>query len=435
MVTALVFFIALMIVCFVFFYFHAKERLSQESLSQAKQKSSQLQGQIDRAENEINFMRLEKEKIEVRMTEKIDSLQEKILHFEKQNTLLKQEQEQLERQKQEWFKDKEAILFQLAEELMKKNIEQQSQLSTYQQDHIKKITEDLFKNFENVTNKLSAIDDQVKKSSRDIDQTKAALLSPSGSGRTSEITLENILKNSNLLEKESLTSVGDYILQSHFSSANMTEGKRPDAIIFLPNDQIFVIDSKSSPYFFELVQAQGNEEKKEILAKIKISFRKHLEDLKRKDYANFLFEELRSKNSADFKIHSVIFLQTEQMLDVIRNADRDFEQNAFDAGISVATPISLINLLSNMKFVIDRVKQEKNIEILKVEVRKMLDNLTMILRDSQEVGKGLNRALTSYNKLAKGLNRSVALGKNISELGIEGKKSDQLRLLEEYDES
>lgn len=411
------------IVTLGFFYFLTKE----------KQSASQAKGKIDRAENEINFLRLEKEKLEKKAEEKINFLQEKIFHFEKQNELLKQQQQQLEREKQEWQKNKDIMLLQLSEELVRKNHEQQNQMSLAQQENIKKITENLFKNFENVTAKLSALDDEVKKSTSDLNSTKAALLSPGGAGRTAEITLENILKSSNLLEKEDLNSAGDYVLQSHFNVVASTDAKRPDAILFLPDNQILIIDSKSSPHFLDLENTQNEEEKKETLNKIKTSFRKHLEELKRKDYAKFLFDELRTKNSSDYRIFLVMFLQTEQMLEIVKKADHDFEQRAFDAGIIVATPISLIHLLSHVKFVIDRVKQEKNIDVLKIEIRKLLDNLVAIIKESEDLGKHINKALLGYNKLTKNLNRSVTISKNISELGIEGKKSGEVKLLEEFE--
>lgn len=390
-------------------------------ISQERQKSALTKGQLNRAENEINFLRQEKEKIEQKSADKIELLQDKILHFEKQNELLLQEREYLSEEKRSWKKDKEIALHQLSEDLMRKNNEQQNIFS-----------ENLFKNFESVAAKLHALDEEVKKSTEEINKTKSALLSPGGAGRTAEITLENILKSSNLLEKNSLNEVGDYVLQSHFGSDLNNEAKRPDAIIFLPDNQIIIIDSKSSPHFLELAEAQNLEEEKEILTKIKTKFRRHLEDLKRKDYINFLFEELRSKNSSDYKIFLVMFLQTEQMLEVLRKSDPEFVQRAFEAGVIVATPISLIHLLSNAKFVIDRVKQEKNIEILKVEMRKLLDSLVMIVKESGELGKSINKALLGYNKLARNLNRATALSKNISELGIEGKKSAETKLLEEF---
>lgn len=411
----------------VFFYFLTKE----------KQKSSELFGAQKRLESEVNFWREEKEKLEKKSEEKIDALQEKLGFFEKKNELLSQAQQQFERQRQDWTKDKETILFKLSEDLMKKNFEQQAQASLAQEQSIKKITENLFKNFESVTQKLGALDDEVKKSAQNISDTKSALLSPGGAGRSSEITLENILKNSNLLEKESLNSVGDYVLQSHFKSLGDASAKRPDAILFLPNEQLLVIDSKSSPHFFDLFEAEknGNEaQRKEVATKIKESFRRHLEDLRRKDYEKFLFDELHAKNAADYRIFSAMFFQTEQMLEVVKKVDREFEQRALEAGIILASPVVLMHLLSNVKFIIDRAKQEKNIEALKIEMRKLLDSLVGVIKESSELGRLINRSLAGYNKLAKNLNRATALGKSIAELGIEGKKSAELKTLEELEE-
>lgn len=391
---------------------------------------------MEQAQKDVNFLRDERQKSE----EKINFLQQKNLDFEKQNALLEQEQNQLEKQKQEWSKDKEAMLFQLSNELMKKNNEQQNQMSLQQQENIKKVTENLFKNFENVTAKMVSLNDEVKKSSEVINLTRQALLTPGAAGRTAEITLENILKNSGLREKADLNAVGDYILQSHFSgfsSASEQEAKRPDAILFLPGDQISVIDSKSSPHFLDLElarQAGDLEQEKIILAKIKDAFRKHLDSLKRKDYAKFLFDEMRSKNSGDYRIMIIMFLQTEKMMEIIRETDASFEQRAIEAGVVVASPIGLINFLSQARVVIDRVKQEKNIENLKIEVRKLLDNVAVIFRESKELGKSLNKAAGMHNKMTKTLNRGVyAAMRNIAELGIEGKKSAEVQLLEEYE--
>jgi DNA recombination protein RmuC len=289
---------------------------------------------------------------------------------------------------------------------------------------------------------MVSLSDDVKKSSEAINLTNQALLSPGAAGRTAEITLENILKNSGLKEKVDLNAVGDYVLQSHFSgisSDSSPEAKRPDVILFFPNNQIIVIDSKSSPHFLDLEIARKNSDiaqEKIILAKIKDAFKKHIESLKRKDYAKFLFEELRSKNAADYKIMIVMFLQTEKMLEILRQIDGDFEQKSFEGGVIIASPIGLINFLSQARFVIDRIKQEKNVEDLKIEISKLLDNVATIFKDSKELGKSINKALQTHSKMTKNLNRGVYLAiKNIAELGIEGKKFDEVRLLEEYGEN
>ncbi len=431
MVAALIFIAIFTILSLVFLFLLSKE----------KQQISSLKGGLAHLQNELNFLRTQKEKYEEKAQEKIESLQEKILELEKQNSLVKQEKQQLEKSKQDWNKDKETLLFKLSEELIKKNNEQQQQFSLHQQEVVKKITENLFQNFEGVTSKVASLNDEVKKSTDIVNLTRQALLNPGAAGRTAEITLENILKNSGLKEKADLNAVGDYILQSHFSgatsSAEQDSNKRPDAIIFFPANQIAIVDSKSSPHFLDLENARKNgdlEQQKILLNKIKESFKRHLESLKRKDYDKFLLNELQSKDFADFKILNIMFLQTERMLEIVREIDPDFEQKAFEAGIIIASPIGMINFLSQARIVIDRVKQEKNIEVLKLEVRRLLDNIAMIFKESKELGKHLNKAAIAQNKITKNLNRGIYSSiKNIVDLGIEGKKTSGIKALEEFE--
>ena len=406
-----------------------------ESLFEENRELISFKGKFEYAEKEIILLRDEKNK----MLQEVDYSRQKIAEFEKQNELLKQSTQDLKNQQNEWNSNKEILLSKLSEELIRKNSEQQNLFNLNQQEHLKKITSDLMKDFENVTIKMAALNDNVQKSVNDNSLIKNALLSPGSAGRTAEITLENILKNSGLKEKDNFNAVGDYILQSHFNAINHgndNDNKRPDVILFLPNNQVLVIDSKSSSHFLELEQArvEGNlEQEKIILGKIKDSFRRHLESLCKKDYTKFLFEELRSKEQLDYKIHVLMFLQTEKMLEIIRDIDHGFEQRALEKGVIVATPIGLINFLSQARFVIDRIKQDKNIENLKIEIRKLIDNVVMVFKESKELGKSINKAMIVYNKLAKNLNRATVLSKNISDLGIEGKKSADLKMLESYD--
>lgn len=408
------------------------------SLALARQKklSWEVKGKFQQIEKELESTKQEKSFDQEKFQSKIDELQNQIQNFEIQNELLKQEKDQLETEKNEWSKDKEAMLYKLSEEIIKKSHEQQLKMSEAQKEAVKKVTEDLFKNFQNVTSKVASLNDQMQESAKTINLTKQALLSPSGAGRSAEITLENVLKNSGLKEKSAMNSVGDYILQSHFSGENINSSRRPDAILFFTNDQIVVIDSKSSSHFLELEQVRKRKDKEQeklILSKIKETFRKHLESLTKKDYSKFLYEDLLNKNFSDHKIMIVMFLQTEKILETIREIDPHFEEKAMEKGIIVASPIGLINFLSQARIVLDRIKQEKNIEFLKIEVQKLLDNVTTIFKESGDLGKSLNRSLNVHNKMVKTLNKSVYSSmKKISDLGIEGKKSNHLTLVEEY---
>ena len=390
-------------------------------------------GRYEHAQGEINGLYAEKTK----NLAQADVLNHKILSFEKQKELLAQNLQQLEKEKSEWQKSKETILLQLSEEMIKKNHEQHAQLTATQQENITKTTENLFKNFESVMTKVQNLDEEVKKSSTLVNDTRSALLTPGHAGRSAEITLENILKASGLKERAALDAVGDYILQSHFANANELETKRPDAILFLPNNYILIIDSKSSSHFLDLFAARQNGDltsEKAILAKLKESMRRHVEGLKKRDYAKFFNEEMRLNNFSDYKVMNVMFLQTEQMLETVSEIDEHFFQKTMESGIHLATPISLIHLLNNAKFLIDRIKQQENIIELKHEVAKLLDNIFFVTKESKEVGNSLKKGLRAYNEMSKRFNSKIIPAvKNIGDLGISSKKSSEIRLLESYD--
>ncbi len=360
---------------------------------------------------------------------------QKIINFEKQNEALKQTQSMLLQEKQEWAMNKERILFQLSEELIRKNNEEQAKFGKNQEDNIEKITKNLYTNFENILNKVSSLSDDVKKSSQEIDLTKKALLNPSGSGKSAEITLENILKASGLKEKTSVKDFGDYILQSHFvSSENVA--KKPDALIFMPSNQIIIVDSKSSIFFMELAQTKEQEDialQKAVEIKLKEAMRRHLEDLKKRDYAKAKEFEGLKQNNNDTIFITVMFLQTEKMLEIINQIDQGFTQKALDNGIWVLTPIGLYNLLSQGKFAINRIKQQENIEELRIEVKRLIDSISTMFAKAAEIGKATSKAVKSYNEFASTFNqRFLVRVNNLSKMGIDSDKKTTSNKLEKY---
>jgi len=366
-------------------------------------------------------------------SEKLQEQNKRLQFLEEQNSNLliykdrfEQQQQNLQQEKQEWNIQKEAILHKLSEELIRKNNEEQHKFGRNQQENIKKITEDLLKNFENVLGKVSSLNDDMKKTADEVSLTKNALLNPSGAGRTSEITLENILRSSGLREKINNEDAGDFILQSHFSGQDKS-GKRPDALVFLPGNHILIIDSKSSSHFLELQKNidGGNQIlEKEISAKIKETMRKHLEDLKKKDYAKSKLEELGLQDIFNTDqipiITTIMFLQTEKMLEIIARLDPDIEQKSLDAGIHILSPIGLINLLNQAKFTIDRAKQDKNILQLKIEIKKVIESIYTLFERSSEIGDAIGKSFKSYNKFVGTFNsRFLPRINNMSKLGVE----------------
>lgn len=388
-------------------------------------------GRFEQAEVTISDLKLQNQN----QQKERESQNQKIINFEKQNELLLQNQSLLNQEKQEWAINKEKILYQLSEELIRKNNEEQTKFGKNQEENITKITQNLYKNFEGILNKVSSLDDDVKKSSKDIDLTKNALLNPSGAGRTAEITLENILKSSGLKEKSDIKDSGDYILQSHFfSSENIA--KKPDALVFLPGNHIVIIDSKSSIFFLELQKAkeEGKLDLQESAqVKLKETMRKHLEDLKKRDYAKAKeFDDLKQNNQNNI-FTTVMFLQTEKMLEIVNEIDENFVQKALDSGIWVLTPIGIYNLLAQGKFTINRIKQQENIEELRVEVKKLIESIATMFSKASEIGKATSKAVKSYNEFAATFNqRFLVRVNNLNKLGIESDKKAIGNKLEKY---
>ncbi len=388
-------------------------------------------GRFEQAEITIGDLKLQNQN-----QKKEQELQtQKITNFEKQNELLIQSQNLLDQEKQEWAINKEKILYQLSEELIRKNNEEQAKFGKHNQENIEKITQNLYKNFEGILNKVSSLDDDVKKSSKDIGLTKNALLNPSGAGRTAEITLENILKSSGLKEKTNIKDSGDYILQSHFfSSENIA--KKPDALVFLPGNHIVIIDSKSSIFFLELQKAkEDGDSDLQVLLKVKLkeTMRKHLDDLKKRDYAKAKeFDDLK-QNDQNNIFTTVMFLQTEKMLEIVNEIDENFVQKALDLGIWVLTPIGIYNLLAQGKFTINRIKQQENIEELRVEVKKLIDAIATMFNKAADIGKATSKAVKSYNEFAATFNqRFLVRVNNLNKMGIESDKKTIGHKLEKY---
>lgn len=300
-------------------------------------------------------------------------------------------------------------------------------------ENIGNLTEKLFCDFKKIIEKVSNIEEKGKDVEKIVDNLQNSLLTPHKAGHTSEITLENILSNSGLVKKNSTSDVGDYIVQPCIKIDDLN--LRPDAIVFLPNNNYLIIDSKTSSHFVELQNAVDVSDvfkEKEIKQKIKDRINKHLSDLISKNYKQALLDFLRENQNSNVEptILTVMFVQTEGVLSKIREIDCDIENRARQMEIPIASPLGLINLLNISKFTIQKEIQDKNLEKLKNELFILMDNLATVFERTEKIGKKLYEAVGSYNELATTFNSNLlARIKNIAKLGTKGKKDLPNRLV------
>ena len=300
-------------------------------------KNNELQ-ELYNLEVEAKFLSMQREALAL---QKYDSLQEQMKAWEIQ--------------KQQSMEHAKAAIFDVGNKLSNQLIEQHKRESVIQkeesQKEFKQTTEILYKDFSKLTEIISSLKDQVTTSHNTTDMVYKALLAPNTVGGLAEITLENILKSSNLMVNI------DYQMQ--YSITDQDNNRlRPDAVIFLPGDNILVIDSKASKFFLELGQAKDELSANEIKQKIKTTMRNHLKSLASKDYRQAISNHLSLKKINH--ISTVMFLPTETSIEHLQDIDNQFISDAWQNNIFPAGPIGLVNILAHSKFQISEGRKNEN---------------------------------------------------------------------------
>ena len=359
---------------------------------------------------------------------KFTSLQREALALQKCENLVNQMQafEQLKVQSMENAK---AAIFEVSHKLSKDLIDQHKRESNLHKEEttkqFKETTENLYKDFSKLTEIISALKDQVSVSQTTTDSVYRALLAPNTVGSLAEITLENILKSSNLIANI------DYQMQYSIEDGDNNR-LRPDAVIFLPGDNILVIDSKASKFFLELGNAKSSIEEEEIKLKIKTTMRNHLKSLASKDYRQNIANHFKNKKINH--ISTIMFLPTESTIEKIQEIDFGFITDSWQNNIFPSGPVGLINVLSNAKFQISEENKNQNYHAIIEEVSNLLYNITNLTGYAKKLGSSLNNSLGFFDKFAASFNSGIiARGKKLEKLGVTVKTNKQVpEKLERY---
>lgn len=400
-------------------------KLDNKRLSESNSYLLEFKGKFLQSEQILTDLKSEKNRLE----NENQSLQNKLSQMNTRIKLLEQEEEQLRQSKQEWESKTKETLQNIITDLSKKNLENVAKNNQLTEEKISEISKGTMDEIHKVINKVSSLDDDVKKSEKSISKFTRALLGEGsrGIGGLSEITLNNLLSNAGLRRKNEVQGDYDYDLQVILENKS-----RPDAVIYLPNKQIIVIDSKSSPYFAESFSDKDGvsspEKHKIILEKIKERMNQHLNDLKKRKYGEILEKEIEEKYASELgednkkiklKITQVMFVQTEEMLYKIREADDKFVDRAFKENILVLSPAGLYNFLASAKYIINTDRQNKSWAKATKEVQQLLHNLTSVFTGVDKMGLKIRQTLEEYNKLSGALNRNLLTrARNINKLGF-----------------
>jgi len=317
-----------------------------------------------------------------------------------------------------------AVLFNLGNELSKQLIDlhkqENQEARALSEKNIKVTSEKFNSEFERLIHMIGSLNQDIKQSKDVVDLIKNSLLSPSGAGKLAEITLENILKASGLRDRL------DFVMQYHI----LTEEKammRPDAVIFLPSNNVMVIDAKASKFLVDY-----NEEDSQNLAK---TMNIHLRSLSGKEYAQQLTDNIQKKGSKISNIITLMFLPTEHAIEKLIEADSNFMTKAWALNIFPVGPSGLMNMLSFAKFQIsERMMLENHQQIIE-EVKKLMTSVSSLTEHAARMGNGISSLVNYYDKFAASFNVNfLSRARNIKKLGINsaGKKQEQEASLARY---
>jgi DNA recombination protein RmuC len=358
---------------------------------------------------ELSFLRAESEEQKSLIQKRISDA-ELISKLKMHIEFLEKEYASYKKSQDEAFAAAKSSLFSLGTDLSNQLIElhkkenlESRKLSEEKSDQA---SEKFNKEFERIVEFVSKLDSKIQESKDTMEIVKQSLLSPSGAGALAEITLENILKASGLRAEL------DYHMQYQIMGAD-SERLRPDALIFLPGNNVMIVDAKASKF---LLEGDSDALEKSMLI--------HLRDLASRDYQNNILGHFQKKGIKYSNVVTLMFLPSEHAIEKISDlANQDFMQKAWNLGIYPVGPAGLVNMLSLAKFQITDHLRNENYKLILEEVRKLINSISVISEYSRKMGGNLQNMVSNYDKFAASFNRNfLAKAKNLSNLGLESIK-------------
>jgi DNA recombination protein RmuC len=215
------------------------------------------------------------------------------------------------------------------------------------------------------------------------------------------------------LEASGLTKNQEFSMQSSF------DGKRPDAIIFLPGKRQLIIDAKVSLTAYERsISAESEEGRKKALKEHLVSVRKHIDELSAKDYS--AIEEL---TCPDF---TLLFIPIEPAFGAALAEDPELYQYAFDRKIALITASTLMATIKTVSNLWKLEKQNKHAQDIAKRAGLLFDKFVGFLGNLEEVGKSLNKAAGAHERaigqLSTGPGNLIGQAEKLKAMGVRTKK-------------
>ncbi len=230
-------------------------------------------------------------------------------------------------------------------------------------------------------------------------------------GNWGELILENVLDRSGLRDGK------DFRREVSF---NTEDGRRrPDVVVYLPDDKHLVIDAKVSlNAYTRFVNAEDDLERETALREHVEAISSRIRELSGKDY--FELPGLKSPEMV------FMFIPIESAFVEAVKADESLFQQAVEQRVLVTTPTTLLTSLNIVRQLWRFEDQNKHAARLAEQAGKVYNQLRLFLESMQELGKQLDKSKTTYNKamgqFLSGRGNLVKRVEEFQKLGVAVKK-------------
>ena len=246
------------------------------------------------------------------------------------------------------------------------------------------------------------------------------------------VSLANALRGDNKAQG----NWGEFVLEKLLEDSGLTKGreydtqvalkdetakrKNPDVIVHLPEGRDIVIDAKVSLVDYERYFHAEDEESKQLCLRQHLSsLRAHIKGLGGKDYEN-----LEGVNSLDFVL---IFVPVEAAFMLALDQDPDMMRDAYDRGIIVVSPSTLMVTLRTIKNLWRYADQNRNAQVIADKAGALYDQFVLYVEALDDVGRHLDKSKdawdTARKRLSVGRGNLVRRTQELKKLGAKTKKN------------
>ena len=252
------------------------------------------------------------------------------------------------------------------------------------------------------------------------------------------VSLANALKGDN--KKQG--NWGEFVLEKLLDDSGLTKGREyetqvalkdqegnrrnPDVIIRLPEGKDIIIDAKASLTDYERYFHAEDEQSQQLCLKQHLnSLRSHIKGLDIKNY-----EKLENVNSLDFVL---IFIPVESAFMLALDNDPDIMREAYDRGIILVSPSTLMVTLRTIKNLWRYADQNINAQEIAEKAGALYDLFVLHIEALEEIGKHLDKSRdafeTAQKRLSSGRGNLVKRSEELRKLGAKTKKAIPDKLL------